>query len=117
MSITVQQAKEARNSLERLLAKVIEPNPDHGICRYLELTTGLTQREASNLVNISAVGWKHYSGNPIYPITYVIPEDEAFDLLPLWEGVYGERRRKLCMRIYAKCTEIIHKAEKQPVGG
>ncbi len=69
-----------------------------GICSNSKINTG----DPSQMAVFHAIcqKWKHYSGNPIYPVhtdNRRSPIDQYLDTNNIWIGEYGKRRKELLL--------------------
>jgi len=70
-----------------------------GICSNLKLHA-LDRTPWSAVVAAAAASWEEFSGDFEYPVPHdELEADVAYDTGNLWEGAYGDSRRRLCLHV------------------
>lgn len=70
-----------------------------GICSNLRLHA-LDHTPWSAVVAEAAASWEEFSGNFDFPVPHdELEADVAYDDGNLWEGAYGDSRRRLCLHV------------------
>ena len=70
-----------------------------GICSNLKLHA-LDRTPWSAVVAEAAASWEEFSGDFAFPVPHdELEADVAYDTGNLWEGAYGDSRRRLCLHV------------------
>ena len=70
-----------------------------GICSNLKLHA-LDRTPWSAVVAEAAASWEEFSGDFDFPVPHdELEADVAYDTESLWEGAYGDSRRRLCLHV------------------
>jgi len=98
--ITKAQAITAIRTLRDLAKFDSIPERRHcGICSNLKLHA-LDLTPWDEVVAEAAASWEEFSGDFDFPVPHAELEAElAYTIKSLWEGAYGDSRRRLCLHV------------------